>query len=219
MFGKNKIMKPENHSGDFLNIVEIFPTFQGEGPYAGTPALFIRLGGCNLACDFCDTEFDDFNQLSLTEILDELQNLCQQIKANLVVITGGEPMRQPINKLCNTLLNQGFEVQIETNGTIFQNLDERVKIICSPKASNGKFFQIRSDLLPKISAFKFIISQSKSPYNQLPKINTQNAKIYLQPMDEYDEDKNNKNLELAKKICLEKGYNLSLQIHKIISVK
>lgn len=221
MFGKNKIMKPINHDGDFLDIEEIFLTFQGEGPNVGAPAVFIRLGGCNLACDFCDTEFDNYKKLSLDEILQQINNFSYQAKFNLIVVTGGEPLRQPIDNLCNQLLKQGFKVQIETNGTIFRKLDNRVEIVCSPKSSNNKFFKIRSDLLPKISAFKFIISKSKQPYNEVPQIgqNENNAKIYLQPMDEYDEVKNKENLELAKKLCLINGYNLSLQTHKIIEVK
>ena len=57
MFGKNPIRKPENHDGNFLKIQEIFYTIQGEGIYSGYPAVFVRLGGCNLACKFCDTDF------------------------------------------------------------------------------------------------------------------------------------------------------------------
>ena len=60
-----KILKIEQHSGDFLDIQEIFPTLQGEGPFVGQGAIFIRLGGCNLKCNFCDTEFDSFKNFSL----------------------------------------------------------------------------------------------------------------------------------------------------------
>ena len=72
MFGKNKILKPEIHDGNNLDVQEIFPTLQGEGPYAGWPAVFIRLGGCNLACDFCDTEFETYQNISLIKILEEV---------------------------------------------------------------------------------------------------------------------------------------------------
>lgn len=225
MFGKNKIMKPEIHSGDTLDIQEIFPTLQGEGPYTGQPSVFIRLGGCNLACDFCDTEFETYKNFSLTEILDEVEKLAKnsvgKIVRKLIVITGGEPLRQPIEKLCAELVKKDFLVQIETNGTLFRELPKEVKIICSPKISNNKYHQIRSDLLARINAFKFIISQNQKNYSQIAEVEQEKFQtpIYIQPMDEYDEIKNQANLEFAKKLCDENGYFLSLQIHKILGIR
>lgn len=224
MFGKNKILKAENHDGLKLDVVEIFSTLQGEGPYAGYPSVFVRLGGCNLACDFCDTEFDDFNNLEIDDILSQIQDLAKyndKIIRKLVVITGGEPMRQPIEKLCEKLVNLGFLVQIETNGTLFRELPKEVKIICSPKISNGKYHKIRLDLLPRINAFKFIISATNKNYQNVSEVgqSSLNISTYVQAMDEYDEIKNKNNLELAVKICQENGYILSLQTHKILGLK
>ncbi len=100
MFGKNKIMKPEIHLGENLDVQEIFPTLQGEGPYVGQPSVFIRLGGCNLACSFCDTEFDSYKKISLKKILSQVEKLAKnssgKIVRKLIVITGGEPLRQPM---------------------------------------------------------------------------------------------------------------------------
>ena len=222
MFGKNKISKPKKGNGNKLDIVEIFFTFQGEGPYTGYPAIFVRLGGCNLSCDFCDTEFDDFKELELKEILAKIDELSDNKKsANLVVITGGEPMRQPIAKLCQKLVNNNFLVQIETNGTLFCDLPKQVKIICSPKNNKGKYQKIRPDLLEKIDALKFIISASNKNYNFITDVGQKNSNIavYLQPMDEYDEKKNNKNKELTLKLAKENGCNISLQTHKIWQIK
>ncbi len=218
-------MKPEIHSGDTLDIQEIFPTLQGEGPYTGQPSVFIRLGGCNLACDFCDTEFETYKNFSLKEILDEVEKLAKnsvgKIVRKLIVITGGEPLRQPIEKLCAELVKKDFLVQIETNGTLFRELPKEVKIICSPKISNNKYHQIRSDLLARINAFKFIISQNQKNYSQIAEVGQEKFQtpIYIQPMDEYDEIKNQANLEFAKKLCDENGYFLSLQIHKILGIR
>jgi 7-carboxy-7-deazaguanine synthase len=225
MFGKNKILKPETHDGLNLDIVEIFPTLQGEGPYVGYPAVFIRLGGCNLACDFCDTEFEKYQNLSLKEILEEAQKLSKnnekKVARKLIVITGGEPLRQPISKLCEELIKLGFLVQIETNGTIFRELPNEVKIICSPKVTNNKYHQIRLDLLSKISAFKFIISASNELYKNISEIGQSkfNIPIYLQPMDEYDKKKNKENIKLAVKLCQENNYILSLQTHKYLGIR
>lgn len=225
MFGKNKISKPEIHTGEKLDIQEIFPTLQGEGPYAGHPSVFIRLGGCNLACNFCDTEFDSYQNFSLEEILAEVVNLSKNEEGKtvrkLIVITGGEPLRQPIEKLCEELIKLNFQIQIETNGTIFRDLPKDVKIICSPKITNEKYHQIRPDLLPRINAFKFIISETKKDYSEVAEIGQSKFQIpvYVQPMDEYDEAKNQANLKHATQLCEKRGYLLSLQIHKILKIR
>lgn len=222
MFGKNKILKPENGDGLSLKVQEIFATFQGEGPYVGYPSVFVRLGGCNLACDFCDTEFESFTEITLDVIINRIVELSKneagKIVRNLVVITGGEPLRQPIVKLCEKLIALKFLVQIETNGTLFQELPREVKIICSPKISNGKYHQIRPDLLARIDAFKFIISAGKKEYSNIAKINQEKIPVYLQPMDEYDAAKNRANIELTLKLAREYGARISLQTHKILGI-
>ncbi len=225
MFGKNKILKAEIHDGKNLDVQEIFPTLQGEGPYAGHPAVFIRLGGCNLACDFCDTEFETYQNLSLENILLEVEKLSKnsvgETVRKLIVITGGEPLRQPIERLCEELVQRNFLVQIETNGTLFRDLPKEVKIICSPKVTNNKYHAVRTDLLSRINAFKFIISKNSDNYSNIAQVGQKefNIPVYVQPMDEYDEAKNRANLELAQKLCDENGYFLSLQIHKILRIR
>ncbi len=246
MFGKNKILKPEIHDGLNLDIQEIFATLQGEGPYTGHPSVFIRLGGCNLACEFCDTEFESYKNFSLQEILQEVQKLSKnsagKIVRKLVVITGGEPLRQPIERLCVELVKLDFLVQIETNGTLYRELPQEIKIICSPKISNDKYHAIRPDLLSRINAFKFIVRSPYNPekepnyfgshqkilrcaqddnYTEVAEVGQSkfNIPVYVQPMDEYDEIKNKANLEYVKNLCEEKGYLLSLQTHKILGIR
>lgn len=225
MFGHNKILPPISGDGLILEVHEIFPTLQGEGPYVGTPSVFLRLGGCNLACDFCDTDFDQLIPTKLdilvSKILElSLNDLGKKVR-KLVVITGGEPLRQPIESLCQALLDLNFIVQIETNGTLFRKLPEEVKIICSPKISNGKYYQIRPDLLPYIRAMKFIISDGIDEYREVIDVGQSNFNIpvYIQPMDEYDEQKNQKNLERALFLSQSFGYILSLQTHKILGLR
>jgi 7-carboxy-7-deazaguanine synthase len=233
MFGNNKILSPTIHDGNFLEVQEIFATLQGEGIFVGQPAVFIRLGGCNLSCKFCDTEFDNFEKISLENILQRITDLSlNHVKKRvrkLVVITGGEPLRQPIEKLCNKLIADNFLVQIETNGTLFRNLPEAVKIICSPKAttknnlsgSNLKYHEIRPDLLIRINSFKFIISANHPIYSSVPEIGQSkyNIPVFVQPMDEYNEKANQENLKLALRLCEENGYFLSLQMHKIVGLR
>lgn len=225
MFGNNKIQKPESGDGKSLKVTEIFPTFQGEGPFTGHPAIFIRLSGCNLACDFCDTEFDRFEEFSIEKITKQAIKLSQNEQGkrlrNLIVLTGGETLRQPIELLCQELLKNDFQVQIETNGTIFRNIDDRVDIICSPKAQNGKYFPVRADLLPKINAFKFIISASKNSYQDIMEIGQSkyNIPVYLQPMDEYSEEKNQNNIKKTLQLAEKYGARISLQTHKILDIE
>lgn len=221
MFGKNKKLKPVNIYQGTYEVKQIFLTLQGEGPYVGYPAIFIRLGGCNLACNFCDTDFDNPNILSLGDILTKIDSYSKdKNNKKLIVITGGEPFRQPIEPLCEELVSRGYMVQIETNGTIFRNVNKEVKIICSPKNTNN-YGTIRNDLLPRINAFKFIISASNSKYSSIPEIKDLDKKqqIYIQPMDEYCETKNQQNIEYAIKLAQEKNYILSIQTHKIIGVE
>ena len=78
MFGKNPILPPKKTDGKNLDIQEIFATFQGEGIFTGFPAIFIRLGGCNLACQFCDTEFDSYKNLSLEKVLEKVKKLSEK---------------------------------------------------------------------------------------------------------------------------------------------
>jgi len=224
MRGKNPIRKPEQGDGTKLKIQKIFVTFQGEGPNAGVPAVFVRLGGCNLNCDFCDAEFEDFHEMDVTDIINEIITSANNEKGartrNLVVITGGEPLRQPIELLCKNLLKEGFKVQIETNGTLFRDLDKRVEIVCSPKNTGKGYKKIREDLLPKITAFKFVVSNSDELYRDVKDVGQEkhNIPVYVQPLDEYDTKKNEENLVLARKFVDERGYNLSIQLQKIAGV-
>lgn len=225
MFGQNPKRAPVKGDGSVLSVKNIFKTLQGEGPHVGVPAIFIRLGGCNLACSFCDTEFEEYKDISLTEVIGSIQNLSlnnQGVKSiNLVVITGGEPFRQPINSLCCELLESGFQVQIETNGTIYRELPEEVEIVCSPKVSNNKYLSIRADLLPRITAFKFLISSNIANYSSVPELGQSkyNTPVFVQAMDEYDPVINAKNQKMVVDLAINNGYRLSYQIHKNLGIE
>jgi organic radical activating enzyme len=217
MHGKNPIRAPEKGDGSTLDVQHIFPTLQGEGPYAGVPAVFIRLGGCNLACAFCDTEFESFRGVALDEIVAKTKALAGS--ARLIVLTGGEPFRQPIGPLCEALIAAGFTVQIETNGTLWRELPPEVEIVCSPKNTGNGYFPVRPDLLARINAFKFIISASIPEYNFVGNAGQGRTPVFVQPMDEYDDAKNAANLKLAAELALTHGCRLSLQLHKIVGIE
>ncbi len=171
MRGNNPIRQPVQDDGSQLEVKHIFPTLQGEGPYTGVPSVFVRLGGCNLACSFCDTDFEGFRRhaggvVSWSKLKNWRMKTGKRVR-NLVVITGGEPLRQNIVPLCESLLAQGFKVQIETNGTLWRELPKEVDIVCSPKNTGSGYFSMREDLLPRLSALKFIISRFDKKYNHV----------------------------------------------------
>ncbi|TAE83367.1 MAG: 7-carboxy-7-deazaguanine synthase QueE [Alphaproteobacteria bacterium] len=222
MFGSNPKRPPIHGDGTMLDVQEIFPTFQGEGPFTGRNAVFIRLGGCNLACTFCDTEFESYHAMALEQIMIRTHALAQRMIAPLVVISGGEPLRQPIEPLCRALLDAGMTVQIETNGTLFRPLPSEVHIICSPKAPSGTYGIIRHDLLERCTALKFIISATNPAYSDVPDVGQSSLgrtiPIYVQPMDEYDDHKNAQNFAHTVALARKGGYVLGMQLHKIFGV-
>lgn len=208
-----------------LEVKRLFPTLQGEGPFAGHPAVFVRLGGCNLACSFCDTDFEDFVRVPVEDVVQQAVGLAANAEGlrarHLLVITGGEPLRQNIAPLCERLLAEGFRVQIETNGTLYRALPEGVTVICSPKNTGGGYFALREDVLKQAAALKFIISKHDAQYSDVGEVGQAryHTPVYVQPMDEKDAARNAANVEYALELAQREGYILSLQQHKILGIE
>lgn len=226
MLGNNPKRPPEKGDGSSLAVKHIFKTIQGEGPNTGVPAIFLRLWGCNLACSFCDTDFEgEKNQIKIDEIVKIICNLSNNLdgerKVGLVVITGGEPFRQNLGPICEKLIDAGFQVQIETNGTLYREIPEDVQIICSPKVVKNKYLSVHPQLLPTISAFKFLISSNLEAYSSVPDLGQAKLGIdvFVQPMDEYQEQINQRNKNLTVDIAINNGYRLSYQIHKELKIE
>ena len=100
-----------------LSVCETFSSIQGESTRAGKPCFFIRLSGCSCACTYCDTEYAKAPGKEYR--IDELLELARQSGLKLVEVTGGEPLEQEETPLlCRRLLDDGFEVLLETNGTL-----------------------------------------------------------------------------------------------------
>lgn len=224
-----------------LEVHSIFETIQGEGPFCGTPCVFIRLTGCNLQCPGCDTEYTSSRVLlSANSIIDEVQKLRQ---TGLVVITGGEPFRQPVAlaNLLHKLVDCGYYVQIETNGVLplpdgetfhvaynTHPADKHgVYVVVSPKTD-----RIHVSVEDVACAFKYVLSASSMDEDGLPiKVLDHNLKfrvarpridrdvpIYVQPMDAQQPFTSQMNLNAAVDSCLKHGYIIQLQIHKLIGV-
>jgi len=124
-----------------IKVSEIFTSFQGEGPYIGTPATFLRLYGCNLDCEWCDNDISTYEMLSVDDVAEILMTQMEFNNINLLVITGGEPTLQmeEIKRLIKEL-PEDIKIQLETNGSIFEYLPE-IEYVISPKEDKEKVFE------------------------------------------------------------------------------
>ena len=115
-----------------MRVNEIFCSLQGEGHWTGRAAVFVRFSGCNLKCPFCDTSHEDYREMGVEEIVEEVG----MHPARHVVITGGEPSLQIDAELLGALRSCGYYVQIETNGSVAlppEVLGRIDWVTCSPK--------------------------------------------------------------------------------------
>ena len=210
MFGKNEIVgqKYFNDAGDKLFVTSIFYTLQGEGPYRGEPAVFVRLAKCNLACSFCDTYFDGGDWLSYDELeariwkavegyFDEVPSWFSD-KVGLV-ITGGEPMLQKNLGTFLEQMNHKFAfTQIESNGTVWQDLPASTTLVCSPKCleKDGKpvkYLKPNTDVMERADCLKFVMSADPdSPYSTIPdwahEYAAEGKKVFISPMNIYNRE-------------------------------
>lgn len=217
-----------------LEVHSIFSTIQGEGPFCGRPAVFVRLAGCNLQCPGCDTEYtQNRERLNYGSILQNIEErlMSTSSNANLIVISGGEPFRQNITPFCDFLIENDFDVQIETNGSmqIPMELSQLVTVVCSPKTA-----KLHPSALHRANAFKYVMKAGNmreedglplqaldhraTPYIARPHKSFR-GKIYLQPMDEQDVELNSHNTQAVLSSAMKHNYTVQLQIHKLLNVE
>ena len=214
-------------------VKELFPTLQGEGAHAGRAAVFCRFAGCNLwsgreedrataICQFCDTDFVGSDGIgggkfeTANALADAIESSWRSTSAGpqqrYVVFTGGEPLLQLDDELIAALHRKGFEVAIETNGTI--KIPIGVDWVCvSPKAGS-ELIVLQADEL------KLVIPQQDNL--ELEKLMARFEKMdyrnrFLQPMDGQNLKSNT---ELAVSLCQKRPlWRLSLQSHKLIGIR
>lgn len=227
----------QNHlDEDVLDVVDIWYTIQGEGPYAGCPAIFVRFAGCNLQCAHCDTDYTSTREkMAIQDVIKRISEISTHMRAPscrlpLIVFTGGEPFRQNIGKLATDLVSRGYPLQVETNGTLFPQYPfpfMRTVVVCSPKTP-----RLHPLMYPFVNDLKYIIRDDTHvrPEDGLPTValgqvgvcrpwRDFRGTVYIQPQDEGgDVEQNKKNLKRAIDVCLRFGYKLSIQQHKIIGV-
>ncbi|MDE6158950.1 MAG: 7-carboxy-7-deazaguanine synthase QueE [Bacteroidaceae bacterium] len=185
---------------------ELFYSLQGEGRYAGTPAVFVRLSGCNLACSFCDTQHQTWQHMTCRQIVEAVG----LHPARTVIITGGEPALQLDAELTTALHEAGYTIHLETNGTLPLKPGVEIDwITCSPK--DGPALQIQH-----IDELKVLFrGEDVSGFLSVP------AREYrLQPLDTGDPERNKEIVKQTVNYILNHPkWNLSLQTHKILNVR
>jgi 7-carboxy-7-deazaguanine synthase len=205
-------------------VKEIFYTLQGEGAQTGRASVFCRFAGCNLwsgregdraaaVCRFCDTDFADTNgpgggKFGSAEALAAAveETWAGGEGGRFVVCTGGEPLLQLDAGLIEALHGRGFEIAVETNGTV--RAPEGIDWVCvSPKAG-AEFVQRSGDEL------KLVYPQEGAEPERFRGLGFRH--FFLQPMDGPERARNT---ELALRYCLEHPeWRLSLQTHKILGI-
>jgi 7-carboxy-7-deazaguanine synthase len=206
-------------------VKEIFYTLQGEGAHTGRPAVFCRFAGCNLwsgreadradaTCNFCDTDFVGTDGVG-GGVFRDADALAAHVAARwpadehgrpYVVCTGGEPLLQLDRPLIDALHTHGFEVAIETNGTL--PVPDGVDWVCmSPKATATTVVE-RGDEL------KLVFPQRGAEPERYASFAF--GQFFLQPMDGPDVERNTR---LAVEYCLaHPQWRLSLQTHKMLGI-
>jgi organic radical activating enzyme len=214
MFGTNEITGQKAFKDAPINsllVTSIFYTLQGEGPFTGRPAVFVRLAKCNLACSFCDTAFDqgewmtfeEIEQRTFHEMDSQVHGLGLLRQSDLIlVVTGGEPTLQA--NLTGFLLHQSSkwaEIQVESNGLVERLLPLNTTLVVSPKCTEparllgGHYLKPLPAVLSRADCLKFVVdSNPLSPYHLPPDwarawMREQEKPVYVSPMNCYQEGK------------------------------
>lgn len=197
-----------------MKVNEIFYSLQGEGRWTGTPAVFVRLSGCNLSCDFCDTNHEAGIEMTELEILEGVL----QFPTDHIVITGGEPTLQLTESLVDLFHTHDKFVHIETNGArpISQGLIDSLDwITVSPKYGQTPNIQ-------RIDEIKVVYDYQHPEYVEKAEA-VQGSFVqcrYLQPCDRQDEGYNAHNLASCINYIMEHPtWKLSLQTHKTLNLR
>ncbi|RUO21239.1 7-carboxy-7-deazaguanine synthase QueE [Aliidiomarina iranensis] len=217
---------------------ELFETIQGEGLYTGVPAIFLRLQGCPVGCPWCDTQHtwskmaenavdfgqiitktgpdERYSELSAEAILQRIQSL--GFTAKHIVITGGEPCMYDLRPLAEVLEPLGYQLQIETSGTFPILASSSTWVTVSPKVDMPGGYPVLADAMQRADEIKYPIAMEKhiSAFDALlaEKPARAGAVICLQPISQRP-----RATELAIKVCRERNWRLSVQLHKYLAIE
>ncbi len=210
-------MKPDSGLDAMLKVVEIFQSVQGEGANTGKSAVFVRLSHCNRNCWFCDTDWSVGTDMTVAEVLVEVNSLSdpEDYPHNLLIWTGGEPTLQLTDEVLEHF--SGFYNCIETNGS--NPVPTRIQYIsCSPKVS--------PDILKKnfkhVNEFRYPVGVGET----LPEISDlpQADNYFISPLFVGEEKKRFEISAENVEFCIEyvkkhPQWRLSLQTHKFLNIR
>ena len=192
-----------------LKVKELFYSLQGEGGRQGAASIFIRLSGCNLKCDFCDTDFSGGEDKSLEQILLEIK----QFPCRWIIWTGGEPTLQLTDECLLFFKQAGYFQAIESNGAnpLSKLLDYTV---VSPKSQTDYARKIN----PQVNEIRLPVKAN----DRIPSIESlpEAGYYFLSPVFTENQTETNSNIDYCvEKIKQHPEWRLSLQIHKLIGIE
>ncbi|WP_054855228.1 7-carboxy-7-deazaguanine synthase QueE [Vulcanisaeta sp. JCM 16161] len=217
-----------------MNIIEIFRSWQGEGPNAGKEAVFLRTAFCNLRCSWCDTKYSWFGGTEMS--INEVYNAIMRVAGNVrhLVVTGGEPLLwlRELTPLLSLVKAQGFFVEVETNGTLrpgdlVRYVDE---FNVSPKLSNSgvpsRFrineVAIRDFVVSGKAIFKFVIDGPEDVEEVLWFINKfgiPRNRVYLMSQCTTREECIAKDEDITKPMAMKLGVNYTSRLHILMGFR
>ena len=217
-----------------LKINEIFDTIQGEAYFTGTPATFIRLQGCPVGCNWCDTKHTwsegvEKLKIEIDEMLHktkdspkwslvserEIVKIVEKLKPRHFVLTGGEPCSQDIFELTRLLANVGT-VQVETSGTHTVNVYHKTWVTVSPKVDMLGGLEVLNSALLRANELKMPINGLNDVKNlqKLVKKLNYGQLVWLQPVSQEPQ-----NTELCVDTAKNNNWRVSIQTHKYMGVR
>lgn len=204
--------KSSEANGWVLPVVETFFSIQGEGQYTGSPVRFIRLGGCDVGCPWCDTkeswDADQHPQRSVEDLVQELKENGERT----VVLTGGEPSSHPLGPITETLRENGIAVHLETSGA--HPLSGTFDWVClSPK----RFSPPQEEVYALADELKVVVHDERDlrwAEAEAKKVRV-DCKLFLQPQWGRKERSNSLILSYLKE---HPEWRLSLQMHKYLDL-
>lgn len=198
--------------GTKLPLVEDFYTIQGEGYHAGKPAYFIRLGGCDVGCRWCDAKYTWNPRLYPPTPIDTIVARAASYPAQAIVLTGGEPLMYPLDPLTDALHDAGLEIFLETSGS--HPFSGRFDWVClSPKRQQPPL----KEAYRRASELKVII-ESEEDFawaEQNAREVSKHCRLYLQPEWSRAEQMMPAIVEYAK---AHPRWNISIQTHKYMHI-
>jgi 7-carboxy-7-deazaguanine synthase len=196
-----------------LEVTEIFSSLQGEGPFAGRPAVFVRLAGCvPPLCEWCDTPqaLNGGKPMAVEDIAGAVAQQPEQ----LVVITGGEPFRQwdaGLEQLVRTMLTSGRKVQYETSGKAGIPANHGGFVVCSPKPIHAP--KLAPAHICRVDAFKFVVEADISPVLSFVDTHAIDpAKVWLMPLGALRQEQMHR-MATIWDLCVRHGFNFSPRLH------